>query len=151
MTQHYLISLSGSSALLPIHPGWGAVESRQRIAAAHRARSGALHAYAWETHFQAAIPLAHVESESRAALEAWWLGQARLAWMAVGPDRIATLAVRLENGAVPLGRRHPPSGTRYGGSMTVQGVTPGAAPVPGAPLILDHATFGTLDTHNLLL
>lgn len=151
MTEFLLIGLSGPSSLLSVRPGWRAVESRQRFGATHRSRSGALHGCGWGAWFRVELPLAQVEPEAREALARWWREQARLAWVRIDGQRIETQVVRIADGPVPLGRRHAPEGARYLGAVTLHGLSPGTAPLAGAPLILDHAAFGTLDTHNLLL
>lgn len=151
MTRFHLISLSGSSAPLDVQPGWGAAEAHERLGSAHRSRSGVLHACAWGAQARIAFPLAHVDSAAHAALSSWWRAQARLAWVRSDGPRFETHVVRIGEGATPLPRRIPPAGARFSGAVSLLGVGLGAAPVRGAPFILDHALYGTLDTHNILL
>lgn len=151
MTETRLITLSGSASSILVSPGWGTRESHERSGAAQRSRSGVLHVCAWGVRFRMAVPLSHVEPAARDTLAAWWREQARLAWVRAEGGRFETHVVRMTNGSMPLARRLPPAGERAAGTITLLGESAGAAPVPGAPFILDHATFGTLDTHNVLL
>jgi hypothetical protein len=151
MISFTLVNLSGLALPLEVRPGWGLSEAHERGGAAHRARTGALHACGWGAHVRITVPLAYLDAGARETLAAWWRGQARLAWVRAEGGRYRTSVVRAAGASPPLPRRLPPAGERCAGAITLLGERAGATPLRGAPLVLDHATFGTLDTHNLLL
>jgi hypothetical protein len=151
MDGYYLICMSNSSGLWPVHPGHGATEERRSSRSAHRSRVGGLHAYAWGAHYGATVPLTFVESGFQGVLGEWWRTQSRLAWVRFGATGPVTVLVRIGNLERPLGRRHAPEGARFAGTLRLEGIGRDGDRIRGAPLILDHATLGTLDAHNALL
>ena len=151
MHEFYLIGLSDSSALWPVHPGWGFQESREASLRSMRTRGGALYATTWEHHFAAALPLAQVSSGFQAALADWWRRGETVAWVGIGSSGPQTVLARVSNPGRPLGRREPPEGLRFAGTAKLEGIGRDGDRVQGAPFILDHARFGTFDTHNVLL
>jgi hypothetical protein len=151
MPEFYLVSLSGSSALWPIHPGWGLQEAREAARHSMRTRDGKLYAGTWEHHFAAALPLAQVSSAFQGALAGWWRRGDIVAWVGIGSSGPQTALARVSDAGRPLGRRDPPEGLFYSGTARLEGIGRDGDRVRGAPFILDHVRFGTLDTHNVLL
>jgi len=151
MREFYLVSLGNAPALWPVQPGWGFQEAREAARHSMRTRGGALYSGTWERHFAAALPLAQVSSGFQAALADWWRRGETLAWVEIGSDGPETALARVRNPGHPLGRREPPEGLLFAGSAKLEGIGLDGDRVRGAPLILDHARFGTLDTHNVLL
>jgi hypothetical protein len=151
MRQDYLISTNDSSGLWAFHPGRSITEGRQALRSSLRSLSGELYGYSWGTHFRASLPITFAESGLRAALAHWWRVQSRLAWIQIGSGGPVTALVRIGNRQDPLGRRHVPDGALFAGLLLLEGIGREADRVRGAPLILDHATFGTLGTFNTLV
>ena len=151
MSAFQLISLSDSSALWELNPGAEILEGRQALRSAQRSLRGVLHGCVWGAHYRAQVPLSFVESGLREAAAAWWRSQARLAWTQFGATGPETAIVRIGNAGHPLGRRQRPFAGRYAGTLVLEGIGRHGDRVHGAPFILDHAIFGTLDTDNVLL
>jgi hypothetical protein len=151
MSEFWLAGLSDPSALWPIRPGWGMQVSRQVSRPSMRTRGGELFACTWERHFAVSLPLVQVEEECQSALSEWWRRGAVLAWLEIDSAGPNTVLARVENPGRPLGRREPPDGRLLAGTVRLEGIGRDGDRVRGAPFILDHARFGTLDTFNVLL
>lgn len=145
-----LISLTASSERWSLRPGQGLHERARLQAPWHRTRTGGRYVYPWAEHYAATVPLHRVEAALAGVLRQWWAGGHRIAltWAEGGGYR--TRVVRLASPERPLGAREPPGGTERAGLLRLEATGPGA-PVAGAPLLLDHLRFGTLDTFNVLL
>jgi hypothetical protein len=150
VTEFYLIDIGGTGLAWTVRPGWGLSDAAQSAEALLRTHSGVLHISRWERHAGTALPLSRVDSSFRGAVEAWWRSRAALAWVEAGPSGPRTALVRIGGAAFPLARREKPLGARFAGTVRLEGIAAGEA-LRGAPLILDHPRYGTLDTHNLLL
>lgn len=150
MTEFNLIGLGETPAILRIRPGWRYREQRVVEASHHRTLGGALHTTVWGSHFAARIPLEFIDAAIGDTLDDWWGQQSRIALTINTSGQWTTQVVRLANPRRPLGGRNMPLSDRFRGVLDLQGIGQGGA-VSGAPLILDHADFGTLDTFNTLL
>lgn len=151
MNEFFLVSLGDSSALWPIRPGWEMRDAREVLRPSMRTRAGGLFACTWELHFAASLPLARIEEDCQRALGDWWRSAAIVAWCEIDSRGASTVLTRVGNPGRPLGRREPPDGRRLAGTVRLEGLGRDGDRVRGAPFILDHARFGTLDTNNVLL
>ncbi len=151
MRDFFIMSVSDSSALWQVRPGWGYRETRQLIKSESRTRRAGHFVYAWGTHFRASLPLTFVESALRHALHGWWRDQANLAWVRDGDSGPETAVVRIGGERQPMGRRETAQRDFHSGTIELEGLGRTGDRIQGAPLILDHSRFGTLDTFNALI
>ena len=146
----YLISLTDSLEVWQLQPARGFQEQRRILKSQHRTNRGLLHTCVWGGHFSATLPLTHVGSDLQAVLNRWWHDQSRLALTMERSGTMTTHRVRIVNKAKPIGRFEPPQKGLYQGLIALEGVAGGWG-AHGAPFILDHAHFGTLDTFNAVV
>ncbi|MCZ6749302.1 MAG: hypothetical protein O7D96_08415 [SAR324 cluster bacterium] len=151
MRDFFIMSVSDSSALWQVRPGWGYRETRQLIKSESRTRRAGHFVYAWGTHFRASLPLTYVESALRNALHSWWQDQANLAWVRDEDSGPKTAVVRIGGERQPMRRRETAQGDFHSGTIELEGLGRTGDRIQGAPLILDHSRFGTLDTFNALI
>ena len=151
MRNYFIVSISDSSALWQVRPGWSYRETRRLLKSESRSQRAGHFVYTWGSHFRASLPLTFVESALRETLHGWWRNQADLAWVRDRDSGPETAVVRIGGERQPLRRRQRAQPDFHSGTVELAGLGRTGDRIRGAPLILDHDRFGTLDTFNVLI
>ena len=141
----HLTSAVGSAVPLAIVPADGFAETLEQRRVDQEALSGRLHGYRWPAAVLGyTVPLAFVDSATRAELTGWWRGQRELAFTFNFSSAPESLLVRIANAEEPLGRQMSGLPGRFSGALMLH-ESQAKGKAAGAPFLLDDPACGLLD------